>query len=104
MALSRERLIEQLRCVFDKNGATQQEIAKQSGVHQSQVSRILRGEFKRLTRNVLKICKYANVAPSRLTGKDPLSPELKKVLIRLLNGPPNKEKALLRLFKAIDEL
>lgn len=38
---------------------TQQELALAVGVHQSQVSRILSGQARRRSRNLLKLCKYA---------------------------------------------
>jgi len=42
-----------------KNKRTQQELSLATGVHQSQVSRILGGHARRPSPNLLKLCKYA---------------------------------------------
>lgn len=104
MRASRDKLVRQLCDSFEKSRVTQQQIANGSGVHQSQVSRILRGEFKRMTRNVVKICKYANVAPGQVASKGSLAAELTSLLKQLCDGTSEREKTLLRLLKAIRDL
>lgn len=43
------------------NAITQEMIESNTGVDQSQVSRIISGKFLRVTPSVLEICKYANI-------------------------------------------
>ncbi len=43
------------------NAITQQMIEYNTGVDQSQISRIFSGKFLRVTPSVLKICKYAKI-------------------------------------------
>jgi len=42
-------------------GVTQKEIQRLTGVNQAQISRILSGEVRRVSKNVIQICKYANI-------------------------------------------
>lgn len=42
-----------------KKKLTQQELASATGVHQSHVSRILAGHARRPSRNLIKLCNYA---------------------------------------------
>lgn len=42
---------------------SQEEIEALTGVDQSQISRVFRGEFRKLTENVMILCKYAGVEP-----------------------------------------
>ena len=39
------------------------EIAQKCGVHQSQISRILRGKFQRVSPNVLALCESMGISP-----------------------------------------
>lgn len=53
---------DQLQLLADcvsKRQLTQQELARATGVDQSQISRILAGHARRASQNVLKLCKYA---------------------------------------------
>lgn len=51
--------IKWLRTAIQSGTITQESVYKATGVHQSQVSRILSGQIKRPSKNVLKVCKYA---------------------------------------------
>lgn len=104
MPSARDKLIEQLCEVFKNNRSTQQQIAAKTGVHQSQVSRILRGHFRTVTPNVAKICKYANVTPQTGITKSAVPEELNRELVRLLDGTAKREQTILRLLKAICDL
>lgn len=60
---------------------TQSLITKGSGVHQSQVSRILSGDFIRYSTNVDKLCKYAKLS----IEKDCARPLENKRIVDALN-------------------
>lgn len=51
--------LDRLRAAVASHDVTQQQIAEASGVDQSQVSRILAGQTKRVSANVIKLCKFA---------------------------------------------
>jgi transcriptional regulator with XRE-family HTH domain len=83
-------------------GLKQPEIARKAKIHQSQVSRILRGQFKRVTApSVMKLCEFARI--KRMTDR-PLSPKLQNVLRGVWDGSSAQEQALVRLLKAGDAL
>ncbi len=46
-------------------GVTLQTIGKSTGVDVSQVSRLCRGDFVRLSSNLRNICKYLQIAPEK---------------------------------------
>lgn len=80
---------------MDRKQLTQQELALATGVHQSQVSRILAGRARRTSRNLLKLCKYAETlsVPNEPTeGRD----EEIVVAIRSLLGHRAEENQRLR--------
>lgn len=51
--------LEQLRSAVVNRTVTQQQIAFATGVDQSQVSRILAGQMKRASANVVRLCRFA---------------------------------------------
>src|ERR1700682_731757 len=84
------------------SGMKQVEIARATGIHQSQISRMMSGNFRRVTaRNLAKLCKYADVVRS---AQRHISPLLKKTLEALWDGSPEQEQALVRLLKAAEML
>lgn len=50
-----------LRAAMERNGHSQSEVSKVTGVSQSNVSRLLAGERKRVTECVKRLCHYAGV-------------------------------------------
>jgi predicted XRE-type DNA-binding protein len=81
---------------------TQTEIAKNAKIHQSQVSRIMSGQFKRTTaRGVLQLCELAGIPT---TAKTVLSLKLQNTLQSIWDGSRAQEDALVKLLKAADAL
>lgn len=66
-------------------------------MHQSQVSRILAGNFARISPNVIKICKFARI---KLTVEQPASDKLREAVERVWDGSSAQENALVRLILA----
>lgn len=87
---------------------TQQELAAESGVHQSQVSRILSGSPKRPSRNVQRLCSYAERRreQSRADRGGLLDPPqaLSRALSRVWDGSEEHAKALADLLDAVDRV
>ncbi|MFY0678399.1 MAG: hypothetical protein JXR18_14070 [Neptuniibacter sp.] len=73
--------------------------ADNTGVDQSQVSRILSGNFVRITPNVKKICKYANISlnkHSAITSKNVFS-----ALDEVWDGSEEVERLLVNAIKGL---
>ena len=87
---------------------TQQELAAASGVHQSQVSRILAGSVKRPSRNIDRLCNYAKSRrrPGRADrrGSAALPQVLAGVLSRVWDGSEEHAHALVDLLEAVDRV
>lgn len=54
-----QRQIRKLATLIQNKKLSQLDIARATGVHQGQVSRILAGRSKRLSPNTQKLCQYA---------------------------------------------
>jgi len=48
-------LVDRLKNTVNSLGLSQQELAKLTGIHQSQISRMLAGDVRRVSRNLLKL-------------------------------------------------
>ncbi|AHF02395.1 hypothetical protein THIAE_09665 [Thiomicrospira aerophila AL3] len=81
----------------------QKDISMVTGVSQSQISKILSGNFKTVSPNVKKICEYANI---QIYSNDrvQLSQELKEALMDLWDGSKESEKALVKTLKNMKSL
>ena len=81
---------------------TQMDVAKATGIHQSQVSRMMRGDFKRVAaRNLTTLCRYAGVS---LSDRRSTSPLLTRTVQAVWDGSPDHEKALVKLLRAAEML
>lgn len=96
------RLLIGLRTAFEAKRVRLADISAATGVHISQVSRILAGESRRASRNLLKVCEFA----SAFLQEEPTDTSLdvlKRVLERVWNGTPAHAKALADLLLAVDQ-
>ena len=82
-------------------------LAADTGIHQSQVSRLLRGHFKRLSPNVLTLLQYAR-KPQRYTTQDADHDAAKKAVVRAAlrtwDSTPKGAKSLVRLLRSVERL
>ena len=89
---------------FEKDGVSQSDIAKAVGIHQSQVCRILSGRFKRCSKNVIKLCKYANIN----LLQDEVNPRDNERLMEALSfawdGTEPHAEAIAQVLRAIGDL
>lgn len=90
---------EKLRTRMVQKKWTQKDLARATGIDQSQVSRICAGNFKRLTANVLRVCEHANVTVERRIASQ-LSTELSDAIRQLVAGSKSRERAFLKLIDA----
>jgi transcriptional regulator with XRE-family HTH domain len=65
----RQLFLDDLKRRMRERGWNISRLAKESGVHQSQVSRIVAGDFKTLGSNVIKICITFGMEPSNYYGE-----------------------------------
>lgn len=94
--------IARLKLAVDSKEISLKSISDATGVHISQVSRILSGQSKRLSKNVEKICKFA-----RCISLPPQSAKSEEILMAavkdLWDGTDSHARALASLLKAINQ-
>ncbi len=82
-------------------------VAADTGIHQSQVSRLFRGHFKRLSPNVLTLLAYAK-RPQRFAAKDAGQEVAKNAVVRAAlrtwDSTPRGAQALVRLLRSVEKL
>lgn len=96
------RLIDFLARRVRAGTLTQKEIEESTGVHQSQVSRILAGQAKRLSRNVQRLCKYAEQLDSITAPESSSSADLLQArILDVWDGTRNHAEALEALLREL---
>lgn len=82
-------------------------VAADTGIHQSQVSRLFRGQFKRLSPNVRTLLAYAR-DPTRYAGAQAPSDAARAAVIRAAlrtwDSTPEGARALVRLLRSVERL
>lgn len=105
MTLSEHQLslLAMLADLVRRGQITQVQIQAVTGVHQSQISRILRGQVRRTSANVDALCKYAKTRHGGRAGsRSPAGLQrLHAVASRLWNGTPDHAQALADAMEAI---
>jgi len=80
-------------------------IAADTGIHQSQVSRLVRGQFKRLSPNVQTLVDYAR-KPKRYsaqqTAEDGARESVVRAALRIWDATPRGAHALVRLLRSVE--
>lgn len=86
---------------FKENSVCQIDASKDSKVSQSQISRILSGQFRRRSKNVNLLCKYANIK----FEKHKIDPMRNRVLMDALgetwDGTDHHAKAIAKVIKSL---
>jgi hypothetical protein len=78
------------------------DIAARTGIHQSQVSRLLRGQFRRVSPNVRKLLGYDKApAPPR---PEQAKQTIIRAALRTWDETPEGAQALVRLLRSVEEL
>ena len=82
-------------------------VAEETGIHQSQVSRLFRGQFKRLSPNVRTLVAYAE-DPARYAGAKQPGEAAKaaviKAALRTWDTTPEGAQALVRLLRSVQRI
>ena len=97
------RKLNRLADAVAANELTQLEISKTTGIHQSQISRILDGQIKRESKNVVRLCKFVdlhiNGEAQEVTKK--LAPNRHDALARLFTDKSECDAALLEVLESL---
>lgn len=103
-----EEIKNKINTFISENNLTQTQIANSTGIHQSQVSRILNGQFKTVSKNIKTLCKYANINIDQTHAQKNLSPQENKDLMEALkyvwDGSTNQAKALAKVIRSLKGL
>jgi hypothetical protein len=82
-------------------------VADDTGIHQSQVSRLFRGQFKRVSPNVRALLAYAR-EPARYANASAPSDAARAAVIRAAlrtwDSTPEGARALVRLLRSVERL
>ncbi|HDR9090195.1 MULTISPECIES: helix-turn-helix domain-containing protein [Burkholderia] len=94
-----KELLSWLRAAIADRRLTQLEVSRATGVHQSQISRILKGEVKRASENVTALCRYAAEASRRtsIPQEVPAAARARALLDELMNGSAEEQRAIAEL-------
>jgi predicted XRE-type DNA-binding protein len=81
-------------------------VAADTGIHQSQVSRLLRGQFHRLSRNVQLLLAYAgNARLARAPRRaEAAKASVIRAALRTWDATPEGAQALVRLLRSVQDL
>lgn len=101
-----EKVRKTLRDAVIASGSSYAEISAISGVSQSQVSRICRGQFKRLSENVLQICIALGVPMKSPVVQKSLRAEqrLQAEIVRIWDGSEEGALRLVRFLRSLSNL
>jgi len=97
-------VLERLKFAVDVLGLSQQDLAVATGVHQSQISRMLSGKVRRVSKNLRKVAAYLE----NLHGKDANRSEIPEVLADAIrfswDGTPRHADALAKVIVTLKQL
>ena len=80
--------------------------AAETGIHQSQVSRLFRGQFTRLSPNVRTLLAYAanGAKVAAMTDRSRSEKEVVRAALQTWDATPEGARALVRLLKSVREV
>jgi len=106
MHIDKAKLLKLLRGAVNKRTLKQADIARSTGLNQSQVSRLLRGKFERRTEGLNALCTFLEVPIVNHNTDLPFNTrsELAACLAVLLDGTQQKERAVIGLLKSASKL
>lgn len=102
--MTSEALVQRLRYAVDILGLSQQELANATGVHQSQISRMLSGSAKRVSKNLVKVSEYLENLHISYANKSEIPLVLKDAIQFSWDGTPGHADALARVIISLKDL
>ena len=97
------RSLEQLRSLVSARLTSQIEIAAATGVDQSQISRILAGQVKRVSRNVTSLCIFANQFDTSIQNDPSRSAVLMAALRAVWDGSQKHAEAIASMLLSLQK-
>jgi transcriptional regulator with XRE-family HTH domain len=96
---SPKEIASQLKEFLAKSRLTQQALQKKIGIPQSQISRVTRGQFQRLTPNVKTLCEFANIQLKDVARKRDKQSEVEKLIDGIVGGSQYRQRLVIKLLK-----
>lgn len=94
--------IEWLSTTINSFQISQESLSEATGIHQSQISRILSGQIRRLSKNVIQLCKYVD----NLHIKGKTSKEVPSILtnafLHTWDGSAEHAEAIAKVILSLD--
>jgi transcriptional regulator with XRE-family HTH domain len=103
-AMTPESLVQRLKYVVDVLGLSQQELAIATGVHQSQISRMLSGSAKRVSKNLVKVSECLENLHGGYANNSEIPQVLKDAIQFSWDGTPGHADALARVIISLKDL
>lgn len=106
MEKSKEKIFDEVRKFLNDTKLKQREIERKTGVSQPQISRFKNGEFKEVSENLKKICKYANIKitqEEKINNNPADNAELMEALRFVWDGTEVKAKAISKIIRDLKE-
>jgi transcriptional regulator with XRE-family HTH domain len=99
-------LSKQLKQAVQRKRIKQSDLSSYIGITQPQISRILKGKFRRPSKAIYALCTFLNVEIRQVEGDVSLSkyPELRLCLSEILDGSRQRERAIVRLLRSARKL
>lgn len=80
---------------------TQQIIQSVSGVHQTQISRILSGQIKRVSKNVVKLCKFEQELHKAQSTHEEINPRVRQAVEEVWDGTELHAEAIAKVIRSL---
>ena len=87
-----------------RRGLTLQELSNETGIDVAQTSRLCRGQFVRLSKNLAKLCLFLQINPNQQYKQRPLPPAVSRRAGDLWHRSSQHRQALLDVLSAIERL
>lgn len=103
--MDNKEIAKQLEKYLEDNEMTEQMLANATNTHQSYISRLKNGNFKRITEKVENVCEYASIDLISHKKVNPAeNSDLMKALGEVWDGSDKKAKALAKVIVSLKGL
>lgn len=103
-AMTPEALLQRVKYAVDVLGLSQKQLETATGVHQSQISRMLSGNAKRVSKNLVKVSEYLENLHGDYANKSEIPRVLKDAIQFSWDGTPEHADALARVIISLKDL
>jgi transcriptional regulator with XRE-family HTH domain len=93
--------IEWLRATINSSNLSQEALSEATGIHQSQISRVLSGQIRRLSKNVILLCKYVENLHKTEKSDKKVPPILINALLHTWDGSGEHAEAIAKVILSL---